>query len=53
MFNGIIFNIGHVRFIKKNKNSKLIAVETKLKFNKIDIGSSISCNGVCLTPEKI
>ncbi len=53
MFNGIIFNIGHVRFIKKNKNSKLIGVETKLKFNKIDIGSSISCNGVCLTLVKI
>ena len=49
MFNGIIFNTGIVKFIKKNKNSFLIDVKSKLKFTKKDIGSSVSCDGVCLT----
>ncbi len=49
MFNGIIFNTGKVKIIKKNQNSKLIGIETNLKLKKKDIGSSISCNGVCLT----
>ena len=39
--------------MKKKKNSILIGVTTKLKINKNEIGSSICCNGVCLTLEKI
>ena len=53
MFNGIIFNTGKVRSIIKEKKSIYIAVETSLKFTKYDLGSSISCNGVCLTIVKI
>ena len=53
MFNGIIFNTGKIKTIKKNKNSILINIETNLKFSKKDLGSSISCNGVCLTVTKI
>ena len=49
MFNGIIFNTGKVRFIKRNKNSKLIGIKSNLKFKKKELGSSISCDGVCLT----
>jgi len=49
MFNGIIFNTGRVVSIKKNINSILIYIETKLKFSKREIGESVSCNGVCLT----
>lgn len=49
MFNGIIHNTGKVKFILKNKKSYNIGVETNLVFKKKDIGSSISCNGVCLT----
>ncbi len=49
MFNGIIFYTGIVKLIKREKNSILIDVNTKLKFTKKDLGSSISCNGVCLT----
>ena len=49
MFNGIIFNTGIVKFIKKNKDSFLIDVKSELKFTKKDIGSSVSCDGVCLT----
>ena len=34
MFNGIIFNTGKIRFIKRNKNSKLIGIKSNLKFKK-------------------
>ena len=53
MFNGIIFNTGKVISIKKSKDSFLLSVETKLKFSQYDIGSSVCCNGVCLTITKI
>ena len=53
MFNGIIFNTGKVKKIKKNKNSIYIGIETKVKFNKKELGSSVSCDGVCLTVVKI
>ena len=53
MFNGIIFNIGKIQLIEKKKNNILIGIKSKLKFKKKEIGSSISCNGVCLTVSKI
>ena len=53
MFNGIIYNTGRIKFIKKTKQSLLIGILSNIKFRKKDIGSSICCNGVCLTIEKI
>ena len=53
MFNGIIFNTGKVTIIKKSKKSVLIGIKTNLKVSKKEIGSSISCDGVCLTLEKV
>ena len=53
MFNGIIFNIGKVITIKKYKNSILVSIRSNLRFKNKDIGSSVCCNGVCLTLEKI
>ena len=53
MFNGIVFNTGTIKLIKKKKKSFLIGIQTKMKFQKRDIGSSICCSGVCLTIEKI
>ena len=53
MFNGIIFQTGKVKTIKKNRQSILIGLETPIKFSKKDIGSSINCNGVCLTLTRI
>ena len=32
MFNGIIFNTGKVKFLKKNNNSIIIGIQTHLKF---------------------
>ena len=42
MFNGIIFQTGKVKTIKKNRQSILIGLETPIKFSKKDIGSSIN-----------
>ena len=53
MFNGIIYNTGKIKIIKKNKNSFVIGLKSKLKFRKRDIGSSVCCNGVCLTLTEI
>ena len=53
MFNGIIFNTGKIKTITQFKNSIFIGIATNLKFKNIDIGSSVCCNGVCLTLTKI
>jgi riboflavin synthase len=49
MFNGIIYNTGKIKLIKKNINSIVITIETNLNFKKKDLGSSVSCDGMCLT----
>ena len=52
MFNGIIKNTGKIyRIIKKNNNC-FLELSSKLRFNKNEIGSSISCSGAWLTLEK-
>ena len=49
MFNGIINFTGKVsRIIFKNNGSDLF-IKSKIRFNKSDIGSSVSCDGACLT----
>ena len=53
MFNGIIFKTGKIKIIKKNKKSIYVGLENTLKLKKKDLGSSVSCNGVCLTVSKI
>ncbi len=53
MFNGIIFNVGKIVQIQKKKNSIFIGIKSNLKFSLRDIGSSVSCDGVCLTITKI
>jgi len=53
MFNGIIYNLGTIKSIKKStryvSGSRIIEITSKIKFNKNDIGESVCCNGVCLT----
>ncbi len=53
MFNGIVFYTGIVTNIKRNRNSIQVGIKTKLDLHKKDIGSSISCDGVCLTIERL
>tara|TARA_B100000282_G_C31589903_1_gene425163 strand:+ start:204 stop:803 length:600 start_codon:yes stop_codon:yes gene_type:complete len=53
MFNGIIYNQGKIIRIKKSpryvSGSLVIEIESNIKFNRKDIGESVSCDGVCLT----
>ena len=53
MFNGIVYNQGVIRNIKKKhkyiKGSLVVEIESNIKFKKTDIGESVSCDGVCLT----
>ena len=53
MFNGIIYSTGKVVSLLKKKNSSYVGLESNMNFNTKDIGSSISCNGICLTLIKI
>ena len=53
MFNGIIYNTGKIHSIDKTKNSSFVGIKSKLRFNSKEIGSSVCCNGVCLTLVKI
>ena len=48
MFSVIIENKGNVKEFKKIKDYRLI-LKTNLKFKDIKKGSSVCCNGVCLT----
>ena len=53
MFNGIIFNTGKVKNIKRKKNSIYVEIQTNFNLKRKDLGSSICCDGVCLTVVKI
>ncbi len=48
MFTGIVTDIGEVRSLKKNGDTR-IAVTTAYDTSTIEFGASISCSGVCLT----
>ena len=49
MFNGIIYNTGSIIKIEKRSKGYNIFIKSNLKLIKDKIGSSISCDGVCLT----
>ena len=57
MFNGIIYNQGTIKSIRKNpkyvSGSLVIEIISNIKFKKQDIGESVCCDGVCLTLIKI
>jgi len=53
MFNGIIYNSGSVEKILGSKNSSEIIIKTNLRFALSEVGSSLCCNGTCLTITKI
>ena len=48
MFSGIIENTGWVSKFEKKKDYCLV-IDTDLKFTDIKKGSSVCCNGICLT----
>ncbi|RST67787.1 riboflavin synthase [Candidatus Aquarickettsia rohweri] len=49
MFSGIITDIGKILNIDKNLPDWKIIIGTKFNINKISIGDSICCDGICLT----
>ena len=53
MFNGIVYNQGVIKSIKKStkyvRGSLVIEVVSDISFKKTDIGESVCCDGVCLT----
>ena len=49
MFTGIIQDVGKIISLDSKNNDTLISVQTNLSLNKIHLGDSISCSGVCLT----
>ena len=49
MFTGIIQDVGKIISLDSKNNDTLIGVQTNLSLNKIHIGDSISCSGICLT----
>ena len=53
MFNGIVYNQGLIKSIKKKSKyvngSRVIEITSNITFKKNDIGESVSCDGVCLT----
>lgn len=51
MFTGIIQSIGEIENIDHNNN--IYSIKTKLNLNDCRIGSSICCDGVCLTATHI
>ena len=53
MFNGIIKNTGIIKKLRRNKKNCSLEVITKMNFLKKEIGSSVSCSGVCLTVESL
>ena len=53
MFNGVIYNQGKIKDIKRNTKyvtgSCVIEISSDIKFKSSDVGESVCCNGVCLT----
>ena len=52
MFNGIIRNTGKINRIYRKNNNCFLEILSNIKFEKKEIGSSVSCSGACLTLEK-
>jgi len=53
MFTGIIKDIGQITSLNSSNGDLNLSIKTSLKLNKINIGDSICCGGVCLTVIKI
>ena len=51
MFSGIIEDKGQIFKIKRNGDKKIF-ISTKINYKNLKIGSSVCCNGVCLTVVK-
>jgi riboflavin synthase len=48
MFTGIVTDIGQIRHLEKRGDTHLV-IGTNYDVEKVDLGASISCSGICLT----
>ncbi len=53
MFTGIIEEKGIIKSIKKGAKSCVLTVDTKIIYQDLKVGDSVSTNGVCLTVTSI
>jgi riboflavin synthase len=53
MFTGLVQSIGEVREIKRGDSSAILKIFSPKIVKKLEIGGSISVNGVCLTATKL
>lgn len=49
MFNGLIKYTGTIKYIQNKNKSMILGIKSNISMKNIKIGSSISCDGVCLT----
>jgi len=49
MFTGIIRDIGEITSLNGSNGDLNVSIKTTFKLDKIDIGDSICCGGICLT----
>ena len=49
MFNGIVQDVGIVKKVNKDSQDWLIEINTSFNIQELVNGSSISCDGICLT----
>jgi len=49
MFTGLISDLGKVSSLEKDKEIVVVKIQTNYPMEGISIGSSIACNGCCLT----
>ena len=52
MFSGIITHTGKINKVYKKNNNCTVEILSRMKFSKMEVGSSISCSGACLTLKK-
>ncbi len=53
MFTGIIEEVGVIKNIKKDFKSAELTISTNLIYEDLEVGHSVSTNGVCLTATKV
>lgn len=52
MFTGLVQDVATIQAIERGEESSILTIETKLA-ESMDVGDSISINGVCLTATRI
>lgn len=53
MFTGIVKDVGQINSVDESRGDLRFVIQTALDLSKVEVGASISCDGVCLTVVKI